>query len=95
MSQNTIAVVVCAPCRRHETSITPHETNEESAVWGGGCARGGLRARGTLLIILQKITFVDGDAIFLKERTILFCESDTFMVFFLPHNIADDRILLI
>jgi len=52
----------------------------------------GKRARGTQLLISQKIPPIIINSILYKERTILLCKSDLFMVLFLFHNISDRRI---
>ena len=122
MSQNNVALTICAACRRHETSRTPHKRNEveRSVGWRMRCAgpvlkarnlnnptqakRSGaqcgvatavreLRARGTLLIIPQKITFVNDDTILFQQGAIFFCKRESFVVFLLSHDIVDDRIL--
>ena len=80
-------------CRKHAIPITPHK-QRSCAVWGLWMPVMSLRAGGTLLIVFQKVTFINTNAIFNQECSVLFCKCDPLVMLFLSHDVSDYCILI-
>ena len=65
-------VPIRSACWKHASLLTPHETNDVSAVWGAAITRKASVPKARNYSSRKKIPLINIDSVLLKERTILF-----------------------